>query len=95
MNCASGGFPTLCHNELRDFTAAALSKVCHDVAIEPVMQSLSGESFHYATANVENEARLDVSERARILGKPSFFDVRFLIPLLLVIIAQQFLLQKV
>ena len=27
MNCASGGFPTLCHNELRDFTAAALSEV--------------------------------------------------------------------
>ena len=61
INCASGGFPTLCHNELRDFTAAALSKVYHDVAIEPVLQPLSGESFHYATANVEDEARLDVS----------------------------------
>ena len=61
MNCASGGFPTLHHNELKDFTAAALSEVCHDVAIEPVLQPLSGESFHYATANVEVEARLDVS----------------------------------
>ena len=45
MNCGSGGFPTLLHNELRDFTAAALSEVCHDVAIEPVLQPVSGESF--------------------------------------------------
>ena len=28
----------LCYNEFRDFTAAALSEVCHDVAIEPVLQ---------------------------------------------------------
>ena len=55
MNCTSGGFPILHHNELRDFTAAALSEVCHDVAIDPVLQPLFGESFHYATANVEDE----------------------------------------
>ena len=61
MNCASGGFHTLRHNELRDFTVAALSEVCHGVAIETVLQPLSGESFHYATANVEDEACLDVS----------------------------------
>ena len=62
MNCTSDGFPTLRHNELRDyFTAAALSEVCHNMAIEPVLQHLSGESFHYATANEEDEARLDVS----------------------------------
>jgi len=61
MNCSSGGFPILHHNELRDFTAAALSEVCHDVAIEPVLQPLSGEPFRSATGNVEDEARLDVS----------------------------------
>jgi len=38
MNCSSGGFPILCNNELKGFTAAALSEVCHDVAIEPVLQ---------------------------------------------------------
>jgi len=63
MSFSSGGFPTLHHNELRDFTATALSEVCHDVAIEPVLQPPSGESFHYATANVEDEARLDVCVR--------------------------------
>ena len=36
-NCASGGFSTLHHNELRDFTAAALSEVRHDLAVEPVL----------------------------------------------------------
>ena len=61
MNCTSGGFPTLRNNELRDFTATALFKVCCDVVIEPVLQPLYGESFHYATANGEDEACLDVS----------------------------------
>ena len=31
------------HNDLRDITAQLLSKVCNDVAIEPPLQSLSGE----------------------------------------------------
>jgi len=38
-----------------------MCEVCHNVAIEPVLQPLSGEAFHYAKANVEDEARLDVS----------------------------------
>ena len=82
MNCSCGGFPTLRHNELRDFTAAALSEVCHDVAIEPVLQPLSGESFRYATANVEDEARLDVSVRGFWGGRhqKTFFDVRVFNP---------------
>ena len=69
MDCASGDFSTLRHNELRDFTATALSEVCNDVAIEPVLQPLSGESFHYATANVEDKA--PGCQCVRILGKPS------------------------
>jgi len=82
MNCATGGFPTLRHNELRDFTAAAMSEVCHNVAIEPVLQPLSGEAFHYATANVEDEARLDVSAQG-FWGdhhQRAFFDVRVFNP---------------
>ena len=82
MNCATGGFPTLRHNELRDFTAAALSEVCHNVAIEPVLQPLSGESFRYATANVEDEARLDVSAHGfwGSRHQKAFFDVRIFNP---------------
>ena len=61
MNCPTGGYPTLRHNELRDFTAAILSEVCTDVCVEPPLQSLSGETLTYATANREDGARLDVS----------------------------------
>ena len=80
-------------HELRDFTATALSEVCHDVAIESVLQPLSGESFHYATANVGDEACLDVSVQG-FWGnhhQKAFFDVRILIPLLLVIVTISFI----
>jgi len=56
-----GRFPTIRHNELKDFTATILSEVCHDVAIEPVLQRLTRENLHCAMANVEDEARLDVA----------------------------------
>ena len=49
-----GGYPTLRHNELRDFTAEFLSEVCAVVCTEPLLQSLSGETLTYATANVED-----------------------------------------
>ena len=88
MNCSSGGFPTLCHNELRDFTAAVLSEVCHDVAVEPVLQPLSGESLRFATANVEDEACVDVSVREAIIKKP-FLMCEFSILCLQVIVPQQ------
>ena len=77
MNFSSGVFSTLRHNEFRDFTAVALSEVCHDMAIEPVLQPLSGESLQYAMVNVEDEARLDVSARG-FWGncyQRTFFDV--------------------
>ena len=40
---------------------AFLSKVCHNVGVEPLLQPLFGEQFHYRTANVEDCARLDIS----------------------------------
>ena len=88
MNCSSSGFPTLRHNELRDFTTAVLSEVCHDVAVEPVLQPLSGESLRFATANVEDEARLDVSVGEAIIKKP-FLMCEFSILCLQVIVPQQ------
>ena len=60
MNCPTGGHPTLRHNELRDFTAETLSEVCTDVCVEPSLQPLTGETFDYATANLEDGARVDV-----------------------------------
>ena len=34
LNCPTGGFPTLRHNEIWDFTANLISEVCHDVCVE-------------------------------------------------------------
>ena len=52
------------------------------MAIEPALQPLSGESFHHATANVEDEACLDVSVQGfwRNHHKKAFFDVRVFNP---------------
>ena len=35
LSCSKGGFPSICHNELRDLTATLLTEVCNDVCIEP------------------------------------------------------------
>ena len=65
------------HNELRDFTASLLTEVCHNVAIEPKLQPLDGETLQYRSANTDTEARLDV--RARGFwnqGQDAYFDIR-------------------
>ena len=76
MSCKKGGFVTLCHNKLRGITAALLEEVCHDVAIEPILQPVTDNNLVPGTANT-NGARLDVSARSfGITGQKAFFDVR-------------------
>ena len=58
-----GGFPTICHNEIRDITASLLTEVCHNVATEPPLKPLSGESFPLRSANIDDNARLDICAR--------------------------------
>ena len=43
LSCKKSGFPAIRHNELCDFTANLLTKVCQNVCIEPHLQPLSGE----------------------------------------------------
>ena len=76
------GYPTLRHNELRDFTAEILSEVCTDVCNEPPLQLLSGETLTYATANVEDGARLDISAAGFWGGQhqKAYFDVKVFNP---------------
>ena len=38
-----------------------MTKVCHDVCLEPTLQPLTGETLRYATANMEYSALLDIS----------------------------------
>ena len=43
LSCAKGGYPTIRHNEIRDFTAHLMTEVCHNVALEPHLQPLTSE----------------------------------------------------
>ena len=47
MTCHMGGLPTIRHNETRDLTASLLTEVCHNVAVEPQLQLLRGESLNF------------------------------------------------
>ena len=80
MNCPTGRYPTLRHNESRDFTADALSEVCSGVCVEPSLQTLSGET--YSTAIAEDGACLDISADGFWGGqhKRTFFDVEVFNP---------------
>ena len=42
LSCKKGGFITLRHNEVRDFTANQLSEICHDVWLEPQLKTTDG-----------------------------------------------------
>ena len=81
LNCNTGGFPSLRHNDIRDITANLLTEICSDVSVEPSLQPLSGESLSYRTANVEAEARVDVAATDFwSFRQKSFFDVRVFNP---------------
>ncbi len=82
LSCPHGGFPTIRHNEIRDITAKCLSEVCHNVGVEPPLQSLTGEALSYRTANSEDGARLDIKAQGFWGGDrvSAFFDVRVFNP---------------
>ena len=62
MNCPTGDFLTIWHNNLHGFTASLLSEVCFNVSVEPQLQSLTEETFPPLTsANVEDDTCVDVA----------------------------------
>ena len=81
MVCHMGGFPMIRHNEISDLTASLLTEVCSNVAIEPHLQPLSGETFRLASTNTDDGARLDVRARGYWNARQdTFFDVRVFHP---------------
>ena len=82
LSCPKGGYPSIRHNELRDFTASLLSETCHGVAVEPSLQPITSERFTYATANTQDGARLDIVADGFWGGsfERAFFDVRIFNP---------------
>ena len=71
MKCRCRGFVTIRHNDVRDFEAALLSKVCKDVETEPILQPVTGEVLPKTDA-AGDEARPDVRARgqASLHGAP-------------------------
>ena len=63
MICHHSGLTFICHNELRDLTASWLHEVCHDVAVEPPLQPLSGEALVPASANRRDNAKAAICAR--------------------------------
>ena len=82
FSCMQGGFPTLCHNDIRDITARYLSKVCLNMEVEPELQPLSGEKLHFRTSNVDDSVQLDVRAQRSWGDKfqGALFDVRVFNP---------------
>ena len=79
--CPHGGLTFVRHNEICDVTAEWLNKVCYDVAIEPPLQHLSGETIVPMTANQQDEAHADI-HAGGFWGRRqgTFFDVRVFHP---------------
>ena len=83
FSCPTGALPSIRHNDNRDLTARLLTEVCPNVAIEPDLQPLSGETLSLRTSNSEDGARLDMSAQG-FWGdrhERAFFDVRVFNPL--------------
>ena len=65
---------------MRDLFASLLKDVCHNVEIEPHLQSLTGE-VSIGITNSSDEARLDVSASGFWQrGQRAFFNVRVFNP---------------
>ena len=66
MICCHGCITFLHHNELKlsDLTASWLHEVCHNVAIEPPLQPLNGETVVPASANCKDDVWADIHARS-------------------------------
>ena len=82
MICPKGGFISSRHNEVRDIVAEILNEICDDVATEPHLQQLTGETFAYKTAKTDPAARVDISALGFwTRGQRAYFDIRIFDPM--------------
>ena len=58
LHCSKGGYTIVRHNEIRDTFVNLTSEVSQDVAVEPLLQPLDGETF-YRDTTATDDARLD------------------------------------
>ena len=77
MNCMRGGFVNARHDNIRDMEAKLLQAVCRDVETEPPLQPITNKTSYPASANTDDNARLDIRARGFWRGgQNAFFDVR-------------------
>ena len=79
LNCKKGGFIHARHDQIRDMESKLLQVVCRDVECEPPLQAIqtSDKANYHRTANVADDARLDIRARGFWRqGQNAFFDVR-------------------
>ena len=70
------------YNQIQDLTANLLKIISDDVLIERTLQQLTGESLHESTANITEDARVDIATRRFwISGQRAFFDIRVFNPM--------------
>ena len=77
MICQHGDLTFARHNEIRDITTDWLSKVCYDVAVEPPLQQLTGETIIPVTVNQQDEAHAHIHAGGTT---ECFLDVRVFHP---------------
>jgi hypothetical protein len=77
LHCRNGGFVNARHDNIRDLEANLLKSVCNDVEIEPTLQPVTNKTNFCRSANLSDEARLDVRAKGFWRqGQNAYFDVR-------------------
>jgi hypothetical protein len=77
MNCNRGGFINARHNSIRNLEAHLLNEVCNDVQVEPPLQPVPPGTTFNRSANLADNARLDVRARGFWReGQQAFLDIR-------------------
>ena len=82
LHCAKSGYTHLRDNEIKDVFANLMDDVCHDVQIEPKLQSLDGEIFSSNSTTTDDDARLEIKANG-LWGSRfnlTFFDVKIFNP---------------
>ena len=69
VHCAKGGYTHLRHNEIRDVIANLMDDVCHDVQIQPKLQSLDGKFSRVIPPLLM--MTLDWTSRQMVCGAPA------------------------
>ena len=77
LNCHLGGFVNARHDQIRNLECTLLKSVVQDVECEPQLHPVINKTGYQRSANLDNDARVDVRARGFWRdGQNAFFDVR-------------------